>query len=94
VVADYKKDDFQMFIINLFEETKTVKSYLTKQAITLDVLHDEENKAYDVQGTPTKIVFDPQGNIRFYSAGYAGSTDREYYKLKSMIEIIKAKYKG
>lgn len=94
VVADYKKDAFQMFVVNLFEDQATVKSFVAKKGITLDVLQDEENKAYNVQGTPTKIVFDPLGNIRFYSAGYAGSTDREYYKLKSMVEIIKARYKG
>lgn len=94
VVADYKKDAFQMFVVNLFEDQATVKSFVAKKGITLDVLQDVENKAYDIQGTPTKIVFDPLGNIRFYSSGYAGSTDREYYKLKSMVEITKAKYKG
>lgn len=83
-----------MFVVNLFEDQATVKSFVAKKGIALDVLHDEENKAYNIQGTPTKIVFDPLGNIRFYSAGYAGSTDREYYKLKSMVEITKARYKG
>jgi len=94
VVADYKKDVFQMFVVNLFEEQATVQSFVAKKGITLDVLQDQDNKAFDVQGTPTKIVFDPLGNIRFYSSGYAGSTDREYYKLKSMVEITKARYKG
>ncbi|MBS1602373.1 MAG: TlpA family protein disulfide reductase [Bacteroidetes bacterium] len=92
VVADYKKDSFQLFVVDLFEEEKDVKAFVAKKRITLDVLRDEENKVYDVQGTPTKIVYDPAGNIRFYSAGYAGSTDREYYKLKSMVEIVKARY--
>ena len=94
VVADYKKDIFQMFVVSLFEDRATVKSFVAKKGITLDVLQDEENKVYDVQGTPTKIVFDPLGNIRFFGAGYAGSTDREYYKLKSMVEITKARYKS
>ncbi|NLU95683.1 TlpA family protein disulfide reductase [Chitinophaga sp. Ak27] len=91
VVADYKKDSLQLFVVNLFEDQATVKSYVAKKGISLDVLRDEDNVAYDVQGTPTKIVFDPMGNIRFYGVGYAGSTDREYYKLKSMVEIIKAR---
>ncbi|EDM36502.1 Thiol-disulfide isomerase and thioredoxin [Pedobacter sp. BAL39] len=90
VVADYKKDPFQLFVINLFEEQQTVKSFIAKKGITLDVLQDQPNEAYDIQATPTKIVFDQMGNIRFYGAGYAGSTDREYYKLKAMVEIIKA----
>ncbi|MBB6240320.1 thiol-disulfide isomerase/thioredoxin [Pedobacter sp. AK013] len=90
VIADYNKDEFQMFVVNIFEEQPTVKSFIAKKGITLDVLLDEPNKAYDVQATPTKIVFDPMGNIRFFNTGYAGSTDREYYKLKAMVEIIKA----
>ena len=89
VVADYSKDQLQLFVINLFEQDKTVQSYVAQKGIKLDILHDEENAAYDVKGTPTKIVFDAQGNIRFYGLGYAGSTDREYYKLKAMVEITK-----
>ncbi len=89
VIADYKKNDFKMFVINIFETEPTVKAYVKQKGITLDVLRDEENTAYNIQGTPTKIIFDPTGNIRFYAVGYAGSTDREYYKLKAMIEITK-----
>jgi hypothetical protein len=58
------------------------------------VLSEEEDKAFNIRATPVKIVFDPMGNIRFYSEGYAGSTDREYYKLKSMIEITRARHSG
>jgi thiol-disulfide isomerase/thioredoxin len=94
VVAAYKKEPFQLFVINLFEPQATVKSFIAKKGITLDVLRDEPNQAYDIQATPTKIIFDPMGNIRFYSIGYAGSTDREYYKLKAMIEITKARAAG
>jgi thiol-disulfide isomerase/thioredoxin len=91
VVADYKKEPFQLYVIDLFEEQETVKSFVAKKPITLDVLHDQPNKAYDIQATPTKIIFDPMGNIRFYAATYAGSTDREYYKLKAMVEIVKTR---
>lgn len=91
VVSEYKKEPFQLFVINLFEPVENVKSFIAKKGITLDVLHDEPNKAFDIQATPTKIIFDPMGNIRFYGIGYAGSTDREYYKLKAMIEIIKTR---
>ncbi len=91
VVADYEKNEFQMFVVNLFEGQPTVKAYIAQKGISLDVLRDEENTAYGIQGTPTKIIFDPMGNIRFYAVGYAGSTDREYYKLKAMVEIVKAR---
>ncbi len=91
VVADYKKDVFQMFVVDIFEDQPTVKAYVAQKGITLDVLHDEENTAYGILATPTKIIFDPMGNIRFYTISYAGSTDREYYKLKAMVEIVKAR---
>lgn len=90
VVADYKKDELQLYVVNLFETNSTVKAYVAQKGVVLDVLQDEENLGYDVRATPTKIVFDPMGNIRFYASGYAGSTDREYYKLKAMVEITKA----
>ncbi|MFI0429396.1 TlpA family protein disulfide reductase [Mariniflexile sp. HMF6888] len=93
VVSEYKKEPFQLFIIDLFETQRTVKSFITKKGISLDVLRDEPNGAYGINGTPTKIVFDTMGNIRFYSSGYAGSTDREYYKLKAMVEITKTESK-
>lgn len=93
MVAEYKNDPFQLFVINLFEDQETVNSFIAKKGITLDVLMDQPNEKYNIQGTPTKIVFDTKGNIRFYSAGYAGSTDREYYKLKAMVEIVKSRTK-
>ncbi|MCI9846853.1 TlpA disulfide reductase family protein [Flavobacterium pectinovorum] len=97
VVDEYKNEPFQLFVIDLFETQETVKTFVTKKHITLDVLHDEASIAgdtYSIQtkGTPTKIVFDYDGNIRFDSSGYQGSTHREYYKLKSMVEIIKNKH--
>ncbi|MCK9303920.1 MAG: TlpA disulfide reductase family protein [Bacteroidales bacterium] len=94
VAAYYKNEPFQLFVIDLFEPQQNVKSFIAKKGITLDVLRDEPNESYDIQATPTKIIFDPMGNIRFYSCGYAGSTDREYYKLKAMVEIVKARVKG
>ncbi len=91
VVDDYKKEPFQLFVVNLFEDQRTVQSFAAKKPITLDVLQDQPNEAYNIQATPTKIIFDREGNIRFYGCQYAGSTDREYYKLKAMVEIVKAR---
>ncbi len=90
VVAEYDKKDVQLYVVNLFEEQETVKDYINDKGITLDVLQDQENLAYDIQGTPTKLIFDRKGNLRFFTMGYSGSTDREYYKTKAMIEIIKS----
>ncbi|MNJ87397.1 Thiol-disulfide oxidoreductase ResA [compost metagenome] len=94
VVADYKKSEFQLFVVNLFEPQAEVKVFAARKPVKLEILQDEENKAYSVNATPTKIIFDPMGNIRFFSSGYAGSTDREYYKLKAMVEITKDKHRS
>lgn len=91
VVADYKTEPFQLYVVNLFEALPTVEVFVARRGITLDVLRDEPNTAFNIMGTPTKIIYDPMGNIRFYALGYAGSTDREYYKLKAMVEIVKAR---
>lgn len=91
VVADYNKNDLQLFVVNIFEENPNVSAFVAQKPVRLDVLQDQENTAYNIAATPTKIVFDLAGNIRFYSSGYAGSTDREYYKLKAMVEIVKAR---
>lgn len=94
VVSDYKKDDLQLFVVNIFEENATVKAFAAHKPIILSVLQDQENTAFNIAATPTKIIYDPMGNIRFFSSGYAGSTDREYYKLKAMVEITKARASG
>ena len=91
VVAEYKKSEFQLFVVNLFEPQAEVLVFAARKPIKLEILQDEENTAYTVTATPTKIIFDPMGDIRFFSSGYAGSTDREYYKLKAMVEITKAR---
>jgi thiol-disulfide isomerase/thioredoxin len=89
VVADFKKEELQLFVVNIFEENATVKAFATQKPVTLDILQDIDNTGYNVAATPSKIIYDPMGNIRFFSTGYAGSTDREYYKLKAMVEIVK-----
>jgi len=91
VVADYKKDQLQLFVVNVFEENATVKAFAAQKPIILDILLDQENIGYNIAATPSKIIYDASGNIRFFATGYAGSTDREYYKLKAMVEIIKAR---
>lgn len=91
VVADYRSEPFQLFVVNLFESLPAVRTFVARRGITLDVLRDEPNTAFNINGTPTKIIYDPMGNIRFYAVGYAGSTDREYYKLKAMVEIVKGR---
>lgn len=92
LVADYKNEPFQLFIAGIAEDKETQQLYVDKSKLTLEVLRDPDMafyKAIGAKGTPHKFIIDPQGIIRMEGIGYAGSTDREYYELKAMVEIIK-----
>jgi len=92
VVADYKNEPFQLFIAGIAEDKETQQLYVNKSKLTLDVLRDPDMaffKAIGAKGTPHKFVIDLQGMIRMEGVGYAGSTDREYYEVKAMVEITK-----
>ncbi|MBB6236841.1 peroxiredoxin [Pedobacter sp. AK013] len=92
VVADYKDEPFQLFVAGIAEDKETQQQYVDKSKLTLDVLRDPEMalfKAIGAKGTPHKFIIDPKGIIRMEGIGYAGSTDREYYEVKAMVEITK-----
>jgi len=92
IVADYKNEPFQLFVAGIAEDKETQQKYVDKSKLTLDVLRDpdmEFYKAIGAKGTPHKFIIDPKGIIRMEGIGYAGSTDREYYELKAMVEITK-----
>ncbi|MNL05132.1 Thiol-disulfide oxidoreductase ResA [compost metagenome] len=92
IVADYKNEPFQLFVAGIAEDKETQQLYVDKSKLTLDVLRDPDMvfyKAIGAKGTPHKFIIDPQGMIRMEGIGYAGSTDREYYELKAMVEITK-----
>ena len=92
VVADYKNEPFQLFVAGIAEDKETQQLYVDKSKLTLDVLRDPDMKFFEAigaKGTPHKFIIDPQGIIRMDAIGYAGSTDREYYEVKAMVEITK-----
>lgn len=92
VAAEYGREPFELFVINAGEDVKTVKNYMEKKGYTLNVLFDENEaifNALEALGTPQKFIIDPKGNIHLTGIGYAGSDDKEYYKLKAMIELTK-----
>lgn len=92
VVQEYQDQPFDLFVINIGEEPAMVKNYMVKNGYTLDVLFDHDEaifNALEALGTPQKFIIDPKGNIHLTGIGYAGSDDKEYYKLKAMIELTK-----
>lgn len=93
----YKDEAFQLFVINEGETPDVVKPYIDKKGYKLNVLFDKDEaifKALGAVGTPQKFIIDAKGNINQTGIGYAGSDDKEFYKLKAMVELTKARSSG
>ncbi|AMP99499.1 Thiol-disulfide isomerase and thioredoxin [Pedobacter cryoconitis] len=94
LVNFYKEEPFRLFVLNEGEDAATVKPYMEKNGYKLNVLFDNNEaifKALNALGTPQKFVIDANGNINQTSIGYSGSDDKEFYKLKAMVELTKAR---
>lgn len=94
IINLYGEGPFQLFVINEGESPEIVKPFMEKKGYKLDVLFDQDEtifKALGALGTPQKFIIDAKGNINQTSIGYAGSDDKEFYKLKAMVELVKAK---
>ncbi|HEY8958871.1 TlpA disulfide reductase family protein [Chitinophaga sp.] len=94
VIDLYGKEPFQLFVINEGESPDIVKPFMEKNGYKLDVLFDQDEtifKALGALGTPQKFIIDAKGNINQTSIGYGGSDDKEFYKLKAMVELAKVK---
>lgn len=94
VIDLYGEGPFQLFVINEGESPEIVKPFMEKKGYKLDVLFDQDEtifKALGALGTPQKFIIDAKGNITQTGIGYAGSDDKEFYKLKAMVELAKAK---
>lgn len=96
-VEFYKNEPFQLFVINEGESPDVVKPYMDKKGYKLNVLFDNDEaifKALGALGTPQKFIIDVNGNINQTGIGYAGSDDKEFYKLKAMVELTKVRSAG
>jgi peroxiredoxin len=97
VVAKYEKDESVklLFIDTWQSETDkvaTVKNFMNGKPYTFHVLMDEKDevvKSFGVSGIPTKFVIDKNGNIRFKSVGFDGSTEKTATEMAMMIELTK-----
>lgn len=95
VVDLYKQEPFQLYVVNIGEDPGLViKPFMDKKGYKLEVLCDRDEalfKALKAIGTPQKYIIDPEGKVRMTGIGYAGADDKEFYKLKAMIELTKAR---
>lgn len=97
IVDFYRNEPFKFFAINEGEQPDIVKPYMDKKGYKLDVLFDNEEalfKALGALGTPQKFIIDANGNINQTGIGYTGSDDKEFYKLRAMIELAKRHSSG
>lgn len=78
--------------------TAAAKKYVTDNHFTFQVLMDLKDKntgqspvanLYGVKAIPTKIIVDPQGNVRFNVAGFGGLNEIAVEELSAMIEIAR-----
>ncbi|MCI9846854.1 TlpA family protein disulfide reductase [Flavobacterium pectinovorum] len=91
----YKKEPFNLFVLNEGETTTEVKRFKAKKDYKLEILFDNNEGYFNglkAIGTPQKFIIGPDGLIHLTGIGYAGSDDKEFYKVKAMIEFTKKKY--
>ncbi|RYZ99510.1 MAG: redoxin domain-containing protein [Sphingobacteriaceae bacterium] len=74
-----------------------VKKFITDNKYTFDVLIDENAadgshskvmSQYKVEGIPTKFIIGKNGNIRFKSVGFSGSSEALADEMVNIIEIV------
>jgi thiol-disulfide isomerase/thioredoxin len=96
-MARYKADPTVQFLfVNSWQreadKQQVVRNFLEKKKYDFTVPMDVDNKvigAYQVDGIPAKFIIDPQGNIRFKSAGFEGNPDALVEELSLMIDLAK-----
>lgn len=105
-VDKYKNDPNVVFLFvhtmdkGEADPTAAAKKYVTDNHFSFEVLMDLRDKStqaskvaklYGVSAIPTKIVVDPQGNIRFNVSGFGGLNEIAVEELSAMIEIAREK---
>lgn len=105
-VDKYKDDDSVVFLfIDTFEDggfekrSKMTMDFIKKNNYTFEVLIDnkiEDSSNYEVasnfgiEGIPTKVIIGPDGNIKFFTVGWPGSSDKMVKELSLKIDMLKS----
>lgn len=103
-VNKYEKDQNVKFLfLHTWEKgsgdpTAGAKKYIVDNNYSFDVLMDLRNpattesavaKAYGVSGIPTKVIIDPNGQIRFITSGFSADEEKAVNELSTMIEFAR-----
>lgn len=86
-----KGKSFEVFAVNLGDDPKTVKSFVSENKISFPVYLDTRNllsRTYASQGIPTTYLLDKQGR---FIAGIVGSYDYAKPELKTFLEELAAR---
>jgi peroxiredoxin len=79
----YRSLGFTILGVNVEENSDAAKSLLKDVRVTFPILFDNTNKVsdlYKVQGMPSTIIVDRDGNKRYRYIGYQHGYEQEYQK--------------
>ncbi|MCH4551333.1 TlpA disulfide reductase family protein [Aestuariibaculum lutulentum] len=105
-VNKYKNDDSVKFLfVHTFEKDHNpltlAKNYLSENQYDFELFMDCKNKetkknqaanAFGITGIPTKVVIDPNGNIRFKVVGFKRNIDSMVAELSAMINLSQSEF--
>lgn len=77
----YNKVGFELYGINVEQDTAAAKKLLKDLGVTLPVLYDPESKVsklYKVDAMPTTVMIDKNGEIRYVNRGYKAGDEEKY----------------
>lgn len=99
----YEKDpDVQFLFVHTFERDEAplaaAQEYLDENDYDFPLYMDYQNKetklnpmaaAFEVNAIPTKVIIDPNGQIRFRIAGFSGGENAAVAEISAMIAMAK-----
>ena len=77
----YNKVGFELYGINVEQDTAAAQKLLKDLEVTLPVLYDPESKVsklYKVDAMPTTVMIDKNGEIRYVNRGYKAGDEEKY----------------
>ncbi len=87
IYARYNREDVEIIAVNIAEDRERLVRFKERENIPYHILRDEKQEVaslYRVIGTPTDIIIDRKGNVRYYNFYWPGD-------IKEVIEGLLAK---
>lgn len=84
----YQDKPFKVLLVNVQEQTETVKQLFKKEQIALQVVFDLDGRVsqnFHVSSHPVKFLIDGHGNIMAMGLGYRDWDSKEIYQLVNVL---------